>query len=830
MADAAIKASPAAQGVLTYFVNEVRLADRATPYSTVSALQGSIIPADMKNDEILINQWLADDLKAKVGDELALKYWVVGPMRKLIEQTGSFRIRAVLPMNGPANDPDLMPAIPGLTDKKNCRDWEPGVPIDLNKIRDKDQAYWDQYRGAPKAFLTLAAGRRIWNNRFGNLTAVRYPANKASKATIEACVRQALSPASLGLFFVPVREQALAAGNQSLDFGQLFLGFSIFLISAALLLTALLFALHTEQRSEEVGMLLALGFRPSRVRRMLLSEGSIIALLAAAAGAFAGLFYTLAVVGALTTVWKGAAANSTLQFHAEPTTIVAGAAIGFIVSFGSIWVVTRRQARLSARVLLQSSGQLDPASGRPANAAGPGRRLIGLPLAVGAIGGALVLVFVAATSEKEKGAEYFFGAGALLLIGGIAVCRILISRFQDCVSGKQLSSRSFGVRNVARRMGRSLSAVFLLACGSFLVIAVGASRQDPGADATKRTSGTGGFAYYGESALPVFNDLSSAEGQEAFGLDAATMKGVDILQMRVKDGDDASCLNLNRAQTPRLLGLNPGALTSRRSFTFTSAKAVQKAPGASGWEMLGQTEPDGAIPAIGDTNTVTWSLGKSLGGIVPYTDERGNSVKLRIVGILANSILQGSLLVSESNFTRLFPSESGYRAFLIDSKTPSSDLVKTMNKGLEDVGLDLTPSADRLAAFSIVENTYLSIFAILGGLGLLLGSFGLGVIVLRNVLERRAELALLQAVGFRKISLLRLVFGEHSLLLVLGLAVGVVSALVAIYPMLRSPGVEAPYLSLTVTLMAVLVNGLLWTWAATAASLRGQLLNALRNE
>src|SRR5207245_2002696 len=107
---------------------------------------------------------------------------------KLIEQSGSFRVRAILPMNGLANDPDLMPAIPGLTDKKNCRDWEPGVPIDLDKIRDKDQQYWDQYRGAPKAFITLDAGQRIWNNRFGNLTGVRYPANQASTASIEACI------------------------------------------------------------------------------------------------------------------------------------------------------------------------------------------------------------------------------------------------------------------------------------------------------------------------------------------------------------------------------------------------------------------------------------------------------------------------------------------------------------------------------------------------------------------------------------------------------------------------------------------------------------------
>jgi len=44
-----------------------------------------------------------------------------------------------------------------------------------------------------------------------------------------------------------------------------------------------------------------------------------------------------------------------------------------------------------------------------------------------------------------------------------------------------------------------------------------------------------------------------------------------------------------------------------------------------------------------------------------------------------------------------------------------------------------------------VQNTYLNTFQVLGALGLLLGSAGLGVVVLRNVLERRAELAAMLA-------------------------------------------------------------------------------------
>jgi len=129
-------ASDGSIGILTYFVNELRVGDKATPYSTVAAMTpsasgNSFIAADMRDDEILINQWLADDLEAKEGDSIELVYFVVGSMRKLVEKTNAFTVRRILPLAGPAIDPELMPDFPGLADANNCRDWEPGIGRDL---------------------------------------------------------------------------------------------------------------------------------------------------------------------------------------------------------------------------------------------------------------------------------------------------------------------------------------------------------------------------------------------------------------------------------------------------------------------------------------------------------------------------------------------------------------------------------------------------------------------------------------------------------------------------------------------------------------------------
>ncbi len=276
----------------------------------------------------------------------------------------------------------------------------------------------------------------------------------------------------------------------------------------------------------------------------------------------------------------------------------------------------------------------------------------------------------------------------------------------------------------------------------------------------------------------------------------------------------------------------PALLAERNAFTFA---AVQKGS-SPGWNVLIGRKTDPAdnvteIPAIGDQNSILWAMGKKVGDTVDYVDERGNPLRLRLVASVANSILQGNLLIADENFRAAFPGESGYRMFLVDAPPARiSDVSAELSRALQNYGLELTPAAARLDAFNAVQNTYLSTFQVLGGLGLLLGSVGLGIVVLRNVLERRGELALLQAVGWRRRTLHWLVLSEHAGLLWLGLGIGIAAALIAILPVFLAPGSQMHSATLILTLLAVFANGMLWTWLATRLALKGELLGALRNE
>lgn len=434
-------------------------------------------------------------------------------------------------------------------------------------------------------------------------------------------------------------------------------------------------------------------------------------------------------------------------------------------------------------------------------------------------------------SHGQPNAGAFFGAGALLLVSTISFCWHVLGgaagRRTTESAAPRLTTSRLAIRNAARSRWRSLATIGLLACGVFLVVSVGAFRHEGEPDLNEPASPSGGFSLFGTSSLPIYRDLNSPDGRRFYNLPEADMAGVRIVQMRLRQGADASCLNLNKPSNPQLLGVEPDDLRGRFRFVDVARGFATK----QAWELLNAPLPEGEVPAVGDANTITWAIGKSVGDALEYTDDHGRSFKVRLVGMIDNSILQGSLIISRKNFEERFPSTAGYRAFLVEAPAGrTEDVSRALTESMWDSGLELVPAARRLAEFAAVENTYLSIFQALGGLGLVLGSVGLGLVVMRNVLERRGELALLRAVGFGRGRLQWLVLAEHWVLLAMGLACGTVSAVLAVLPALLAGSSPVPYGLLALALGGVAVNGVLWTLGATWLATRGNLLAALRNE
>jgi ABC-type antimicrobial peptide transport system permease subunit len=717
-------------------------------------------------------------------------------------------------MMGMFADATLMPDFPGLADAENCRDWDAGIPIDLSKISDRDEAYWDRYKGSPKALISLASAQQTWGNRFGSLTAVRWPAHLNTVESLQTELMHRIDPALFGFVLKDVRAAAEVQSAGSSDFAGLFAGLSMFLILSAAILLAQVFVFCIESRSCQVGLLMAVGWDRTRTGLFFLAEGAVLAVVGCALGTILSILYTKGLIAVLNnSSWTKALASLELISHATAPTLLKGFLISMAVCLAAITAAILVRIRRPAHQLLTGTAETNYY---------PVRRRQRTVLFSGVFIAAGVVIPFAAQSIGQAAA--FFLSGVLLLAG---LCFAAAAGFQwlHAQSGTLTQSQAgLAFRNIPRRTGRSLAVLITAATGVFLVIGVGANHKSPG-DPLDRASGTGGFTLLAQATLPLTEIpwLAADDGLRMPGIRPA-----DVVPLKLYRQEEASCLNLNRVQQPTLMGVDPQHLSARQAFTFQS---TLKRGDLDNWDLLAPEPDENVIPVIGDHATLYWALGKNVGDTFEYEIESGKRVVLRIVGVLNESLLQGRLFVSQESFERMFPSIGGYQLFLMDGDALNAQLqAQQLSKRYRDAGLELIGAQQQLAAFHEVENTYLKIFLALGGLGLVLGSAGLGLVLVLNVLDRRGELAIMQAMGFRTQDLRFMLFLEHGIVLSCGVICGILPAMIAVLPSLWMQGRQFPLPTMALLSAVLLAAGAAWIGVASKAVLRMNFMDVLRND
>ncbi len=840
--DAAGKANLGVTPILSYLANAIRLDEREVPYSVVTAIDREAFERMTTRSDhdhlspelprIVLNEWAAGDLGAKPGDLITLDYYLWEDSGQLRSESASFILDGIVPLSDKAIDGDLVPDYPGLTETENMSDWDPPFPVDLKKVRPKDEDYWHKYRTTPKAFISIETGIKLWQSRHGKYTSLRLrsPDGGDPESRLESFrsnLRAAVNPSAMGLSIVPVRSEGLEASRGATDFGEYFVYFSFFLVVGALLLASLFFKLGIEQRLREIGTLRAVGFGTADVRWLFLREGIVLATAGSVLGLLGAICYGQLMMYGLRTWWVGAVGTTMLSLHVSPLSLVLGGLGGIVAALLCI-VWTLRGFRLSSpRSLL--SGSLDAVRNDSA-----GRRPASVTLLTIVFGSIALVLLIAASLSWIGETAGFFGAGTMLLAALLCFGYALLRRnARGVISGRGWWSVSrLGFRNAAYRPGRSILCISLIASAAFIIVAVDAFKRGNAEATMDRKSGTGGFPFVAESMLPLYHDPNTMEGREELNLvgqNGFAPESITFTRFRVRPGDDASCLNLYEPRDPRILGASETFLETGR-FSFQQSTAQTAEERNNPWLLLNRELPDGAIPVIADANSMAYVLHRKLGDEIVVSRTNGEPVRLRFVAALADSIFQSELLISEANFLRLFPDRGGYSLFLLDVPSEATSLsAGVLEEQLSEFGFDMVSTAERLASFHRVENTYLSTFQTLGGLGLVLGTLGLAAVLLRNVLERRKELAVLRAIGYNSAHFALMVITENAFLVAAGLVSGAGSALVAIGPAFFSRGGHVPALSIGL-LVIVLVIGLLASVAATVAALRMPLLASLRAE
>ena len=769
---------------LVLLANAMRPVGRAAsiPYSTVVGLDATTHPAgDVVDedgrllplpgpDEIIIDRWMADDLAAQgspvaVGDLLDLTTFLPETLHGRVEEaTRRLQISGIAALRGAAVARSFVPDLKGITDEQSIADWDPPFPFDRRRVRatppqDQDDRYWKDYGAAPKAFVALATARAVAGSRFGETTAWHVPAaTGADTAPLRATLAAELVPESLGFRILPLAAEAEAAARGSTPFGGLFIGLSLVVVAAGLLLEWLLFHLLVSAHRREAGLLVAVGWPARRLAQLLLLVGS----LAVVGGGILGLFVAPAWSTALLTwlgqSWDAAVATGSRQvFGAAAPRLAAmwpGVVAAAAISLAAVWWAARRAAEAAPLPLLRGEEPLRwRGAGRP--------------------------------------------QGAVRSLGHLAR------------------------RGLAYRRSRTGSVIALVALAEFLIVVVSAFALRPPEQAGDRGSPTGGWTHIASFGEPNGIDLADPEIAATLGLtddQRQVLAACAIERLRSNGGDDASCTNLYAATRPTVFGVGPG-FVERGGFRF-----IAHAPLGSGatnpWMLLERdADRDGAIPAILDQATAKWAL--KLGGVgARFTlpsDDGGLPATLEIVGLVEPGILQGAVIVSEKNFTRLMPRQSGYALALVDAAAVAAESPAAVPQAIAaawaDVGVSVQSTTDRLRSLYAVQNTFLSGFQMLGSLGLLLGTLGVAAVQMQGVFERLGALAVLRSIGFPVGRVRGLIMQETLLLVGAGLVAGAALGLAALLPLFVAGRAVVPWgwlaASALLTLAAAMGAGLI---------------------
>jgi len=699
-----------------------------------------------------------------------------------------------------------VPHLPGLSDAGHCREWEAGVPIDLDAIREKDEEYWDDYKGTPKAFINAEKGLAMWSNRFGNYTAVRYPADSFDEERYNQIFAQEIEPTDLGMAIESIREQGVQAAENGTDFSGLFIGLSFFLLAASIILTTLLFRFNLENRAAQIGLFAALGFQQKQVRGFYLWEGLVISLFGGLIGLVVSVFYTQLVFKVLNSLWYDIVRTSVLEIKILPGTLLVGLLTGTVVSLAAIFISVKRFQNRKAVELQKQIGKKDSKK----------QRIIFNLVMYTALVLSLFLFFFQVIGTKQLNTSVFFVSGGLLLVGLLLAFRKILFRIENIDS--TMHPNRLAQLNLSRNKGRSLTVVILFALGTFLVVSTGSNKLDLFANAHDKSSGTGGFMFFAETTMPILFNINDEEKRAEEGI----YEEFNVVQFRKLEGDDASCLNLNRIAQPAVLGVDPENLQGR--FTFaTKLKETDTEP----WQFLNERFDDGAIPAIADQTVIQWGLGMKTGDILLYQNELGDTLRLKLIAGTTPSIFQGFVIISNQHFLKNYPTSSGSNLFLVEGNPENKEAIgEELLSVFRDYGWEMESTAKRLVEFYSVTNTYLSIFLALGALGLILGTIGLAVILARTILERRREIALMQAIGFTTKSVFKTLVNEYQVLLFAGVLIGFITAVVATLPAFISTNSDASFSTVALVTACILVNGLFWIVGLSWFSLRKKVLAA----
>lgn len=743
--------SKEANRLYSYLANDIATQQDTIPYSFVTAMD-SYRGEPLQGNDIILSDYSARRLRAKVGDRVDISYFVAEKMKNLSTKWQQLRVKAIVPIEELEADSGLSAEFPGLSDVERCTEWDSDLPIDMERIKDEDEDYWYRYRQTPKAIIPYMLIKKDWASDYGTATALRI------KGDIDTTH---LTPEMFGVDILHPREGALYAANNGVDFSSLFLALGFFIVAAALMLMyAPLWEMYSE-RTKEFDTLSTIGYTPKRIRGLLLREALPVVLVGGVIGVCVAALYTGIILWLLEGVWHGATHTAAFHIHIRPMTVAIGS-LSSVVLIIAILLHAIRRAVGCAEQAPQMTHKSGPYKKTllwlvPATMATIGTYLYGL------VAGGSVMLFVL--------------AGLLFMVSTIGWVDMWIclrrSRSQSKNSLNQ--QRAFVATLYAMRAQNRLS-LLILSFGVFILFVVGLNRRTFD-DGQKLSGATGGYTLWCQTAVALQHDPSTEDGREELAIAKEWDTQAEVMTCLRYAADDASCLNLNKVSEPTVLGVDFDDV-ERGSFALGSNIYGHKGRHAL-MQELRRPLGENTYPAIIDATSLLWSLGKELGDTLQYRTHDGRELNIVPVATFVSTVFHGNILIDKSLFAQAWPENNGCNIFLVKSEDEAR-MKNYLAQTLYEYGIRVTPTAQRLKEFNEVTDTYLSIFMTLGGIGLLLGIFSLVIVVRKNLTRSRADIHLYLLLGYTSHSVEKILYRENIFVPWVAITTGIIGAIVGV--------------------------------------------------
>lgn len=630
----------------------------------------------------------------------------------------------------------------------------------------------------------------------------------------------------------------------------LFLVMSSFSIIAGVVLIINIFVMLAEERKSEMGMARAVGMKRGHLTKLFLFEGTAYAVASALVGVFVGIgiaYGVLYAFGQIITGFFSVDLSIVLgSFTFTALTLTTAFSGGLFITYTTILLASWRTSKLNiirairdipepprgvrtytvlsivGLLLIFAGAFLYQTSFAPESAVlflvGPSLIILGIGLIMSRFlrnryaftltGLGLLIQWGVpqfawtnpVIADYSFGPELFFTGGLVMVVGAIMVFMFntdLIVRFLRIFYRLRRSlipvfRISFSYPSNKKFRTTAAVAMFALVIFTVTTIAVIAAEQSAALSSlTEEFSGgydlvvqTAPLANLTEALTPNQNLAGKVEGIIPF----------KTVYVGVTD------LTQNRSYGPNtVVGADPDAVGAYNFFdsnkfsivsyapVYTTPKEVwdivRSDPSKVVWStsFISQTGPPQELPTPDPEDTLF------------LISQDGRNATVEVVAVL-NGVFFSGVVTSSDFVENSFGVNTGSLAFVsVPDGVDPTEVSVILRRDYLQLQLQTLVIPVLVSDFVQIGNSFLALFQGFLGLGLVVGIAGLGIIAIRSVVERRREIGMLRALGFRRRMVLAAFLLENSYVTLLGIIIGVALGLNLGYAISQTGGADLPY-------------------------------------